>query len=222
MLALLKKDFLTSRFIYLVTILIAILGLIIINKINPIGAFTIAMVASVLIPVIINKFTATEELRKNYDMLMNSFPIKRSDVVISKYVYYLTQHLLTVVLLQGTVILLNRGEEGLLITILLAQGAALIYFIFFIGAPNLMYYCFDYSTAMKFSPIIIILAANAPILIGALVKKVNPNFTEQIMRAIEVGGNPIYKLAGVMVAGGFIIYGIIILISIQGYKRRDL
>ena len=222
MIALLKKDFLTSRFIYLVTILIVIIGLIIVNTINPQGALIIALIASVLIPVIINKFTATEELRKNYDMLMNSFPIKRSDIVVSKYLYYLIQHIVTVVLLQGGVLFLNRGQEGVFITILLAQGAALIYFIFFIGAPNLVYYCFDYSTAMKYSSIITILAANAPIIITAVVKKINPNAMQKLLKAIEAGGNPIYNLVGMVIIGALVMYGAIIWISIKGYKRRDL
>ena len=222
MIALLRKDFLTSRFIYLVTNLIVIIGLIIVNTINPQGALIIALIASVLIPVIINKFTATEELRKNYDMLMNSFPIKRRDVVVSKYLYYLIQHIVTVILLQGVVLFLNRGEEGLFIVILLAQGAALIYFIFFIGVPNLVYYCFDYSTAMKYSSIIIILTANTPIILTAVVKKINPNAMQQLLKAIEVGRSPIYNLAGMVIIGALVIYGAIIGISIKGYKRRDL
>lgn len=222
MIALLKKDFLTSRYIYTVTILISIIGVIIVNAINPTGGLAVALVASVLIPVIINKFTATDELRKNYDMLMNSFPIKRRDVVISKYTFYLIQHIIATILLQGTVLFLNRGDEGLLIIILLIQGAGFIYYIFFVGVPNLIYYCCDYSTAMRFSPIIIILAANAPLIVGNIIKKINPNAQQQFLKAIEACGNPIYNLAGMLIVGGLILYSIIMLISIQGYKRRDL
>lgn len=220
--ALLKKDYLTSRFIYSVITLIVIAVMMILVKLKPVAAFMVATIGSVLIPVIVNKFTATDEMRRNYDVVMNSFPVKRRDVVIGKYIYYLLMHLLTAVLLQGIVLLNNRNDSTFLVTVLLVQGAAFIYYMLFIGIPNYVYYRFDYDVATKYSAVVIIVVANIPLMFSSLMDKINPNIRDGVMKAIEAGGREAYLLAGGVFLVGVILYFIIAEASARSYSRRDL
>lgn len=222
MCALLKKDFLTSRFIYLVTTLLMMAVLFFLVKRNTMVALMVATIGSVLVPIMVNKFTATEEMRRNYDLVINSFPIKKREVVISKYMYYLIMHLITAVIFQAIVVLNNLSDTSFLITVLLIQGAAFIYYILFIGMPNYIYYKYDYDVAAKYSPIIIIVGANIPIVLSKLVEKINPNTRISIVNAIENGSNEAVLLSLVIFLVGFILYGIIVAASVRGYARRDL
>lgn len=220
--ALLKKDFLTSRYIYSVITLLVIAVLVVLVKVNPVAAFMTATIGSVMVPIIVNKFTATEEMRKNYDVVMNSFPVKRKDVVISKYMYYLIMHFLTAVLLQGIVVINNLSDSSFLVTAFLVQGAAFIYYILFIGIPNYVYYRFDYDVATKYSAIIIIVVANLPLMISGLMDRVNPNLKITIIKSIEAGGRDAWILAGLVFLIGFIVYFIMAAASARSYARRDL
>lgn len=222
MVALLKKDFLTSRYIYTVITLIVVVVMLVMMKINPIGALIIATMGSVLIPVIVNKFTATEEMRKNYDMLMNSFPVKRSDVVISKYMYYLILHFLTGIILQGIVILSNRGDSSVLLAVLIAQCIAFLYYILLIGLPNFIYYHFDYDVATKYSMIITFVVVYTPMILMGIIDRINPNIRRRVLEYISAGKIDGFMLVGALFAIGILLYIIIIAASVMGYRRRDL
>ncbi len=222
MVALLKKDFLTSRYIYSVITLIVVAVLVFMVRINPMGGMMIAVLGSVLIPVIVNKFTATEEMRKNYDVVMNSFPVKRSDVVVSKYMYYVILHFLTVVILQGIMILNNFGDVEVLLAVLIAQGVAFLYYILMIGLPNFVYYRFDYEVAAKYSTIITLVVVYTPIILMGFVDRINPNIRIRVLEYISKGEISGFMLAGILFAIGIVLYTIIIVASAKGYRRRDL
>ena len=220
--ALLKKDFLTSRYIYTVITLIVVAVMVVMVKINPIGALVIATLGSVLIPVIVNKFTATEEIRKNYDMVMNSFPVKRNDVVFSKYMYYLILHFLTGIILQSIVILSNRGDSSVLLAVLIAQCVAFLYYILLIGLPNFIYYRFDYEIAAKYSMIITFVVVYTPMILMGIIDRINPNIRRGILEYISAGKIDSFMLVGALFAIGILLYIIIIAASAMGYRRRDL
>lgn len=220
--ALLKKDFLTSRYIYSVITLIVAVVLVFVIRINSVGGMMIAVLGSVIIPVIVNKFTATEEMRKNYDVVMNSFPVRRKDVVVSKYMYYVMLHFFTAVILQGIVLLNHYGNVEVLVAVLIAQGLAFLYYILMVGLPNFIYYSFDYEVAIKFSTIIILVVVYTPILLMGFIDRINPNIRMKVIEYISKSENSGFKLAGMLFSIGVILYVIIIALSTRGYRRRDL
>lgn len=222
MVALLKKDFLTSRYIYSIITLIVVCVSVLIVRIQPSVSMMIGVLGSVIIPSMVNKFTATEEMRKNYDIVMNSFPIKRKDVVVSKYLYYAILYFLTAIILQSIVIINSFGDSEVLLIILIGQGLGFLFYILMIGLPNFIYYSFDYEVAAKYSTIITIGIVYMPIILIELINKINPNIRIGLMEYISRSDQRGFILAGLVFLVGFILYAIIIIASYKGYKRRDL
>ncbi|MEG2289169.1 MAG: ABC-2 transporter permease [Clostridium sp.] len=222
MIALLKKDLITCRYPYIVTVLLVgvVMSFVAIKDMNM--AMFIYVFCSILIPMVVNKFTATEELRKNYDIIINSFPVKRRDVVISKYIYYLITYITTVIILFGIITLVGElSVEEIKISILI-QSIIFLYYTLIQGISNYIYYKFEYSTATKYSSIIILAIVYIPIIFFNLISKVNPSIKEKILSY----GDKIMKNLPVVVVMifllGIVIYTIFILMSIKGYEKRDL
>ncbi len=149
--ALLKKDFITSRYIYAVAILFV--GIVL--CISSMCSFEVVMIVYVLgtsmIPLMVNKFTATDEMRRNYDVIINSFPVKRIDVVLSKFVYYLASYILTSFILLAVTLIVRRFNQEELTMIYIIQSLSFIYYYLMIGVTNFVYYRYDYSVATKLS-----------------------------------------------------------------------
>ncbi|MEG0671411.1 ABC-2 transporter permease [Clostridium sp.] len=222
MIALLKKDLITCRYPYIVTVLLVgvVMAFAAIKDMNI--AIFICVFCSILIPMIVNKFTATEELRKNYDIIINSFPVKRRDVVISKYIYYLITYITTVVILFGIIMLVGElSAEDIKIGILI-QSIIFLYYTLIQGISNYIYYKFEYSTAAKYSSIIVLGIVYIPMILLNLISKVNPGIKEQILSYGDNVMNNLPFVVAMILLIGIVIYMIFILLSIKEYEKRDL
>ncbi|MEG1256180.1 ABC-2 transporter permease [Clostridium sp.] len=222
MIALLKKDFITSRYAYsIITLLVGvILAFTSIKSME--AAMFIYVMGSMMIPIMVNKFTATEEMRKNYDIIINSFPVKRRDVVISKYIYYLVIYIATAVVLLGIITLVGRLNVEELKLILLVQSIVFIYYSLIQGVSNYIYYRFEYSTAAKYSSIIIISIIYVPFILVGFISKISPNIKEKFLSYGDKVMNNVPLVATTIILIGLAIYAVFILLSIEGYKKRDL
>lgn len=221
MIALLKKDYITSRIPYVVAMFIGVVVILIISKLSPIGGLILSTMGSVFIPLIVNKFTATEEMRRNYDAIINSFPVKRKDVVYAKYLYYLIIHGISAIVLQGVVLWSNIGNHHMTCVVLVAEGIALLYYCILIGIPNVIYYSFDYEVAIKYSSIVMFLVAYIPIIIIGGIGS-NTNLRNSIISFVNSQNITAVSVGVILLLIGLALYTVIILISVRGYEKRDL
>lgn len=220
MIALLKKDFLISRFSYTLLTLFVTLAIIGLSIVSKEGSIVIGTMGSAFIPLIVNKFASTEEMRKHYDVVMNSFPVKRSDVVISKFIFYLIIYFLTAALFMIITTLFNGLQGFELSMFLFVNSLIFIYYILFIGIPNAIFYCTDYEAYMKYSAIITIVIVNLPILGGVFLEKAFPGAKESLMKLMY--NTSIYKSILIVLGFGLLLYIALMIISIVGYRKKDL
>ncbi len=222
MIALLKKDFITSRYIYAVAILFV--GIVL--CISSMCSFEVVMIVYVLgtlmVPLMANKFTATDEMRRNYDVIINSFPVKRIDVVLSKFIYYLASYILTSLILFTIIKIVGRFNQEQLTTVYIIQSLSLVYYFLIIGVTNFIYYRYDYGVAAKYSLIITMAIIYVPILFLKIIDKINPNIEINITSyLLESTTNGAY-LATAIILVGLMLYILFVVLSIIGYRKRDL
>lgn len=220
--ALLKKDFITSRYIYIVAILIVGMIVCFASMYRFEATLMIYLLGTFMVPLMANKFTATDEMRKNYDVIINSFPVKRIDVVLSKFIYYLISYILCSFILLLIMFLVGNFLKEQLTIIYIVQSLSFIYYCLIIGVTNFIYYRYDYGVAAKYSAIIIIAVINVPIIILKLIDKLSPNISVKITNYfLESTTHGVYLATG-MILVGIIIYILFIGLSIMGYRKRDL
>lgn len=220
--ALLKKDFITSRYIYTISLLVEGIALCFASMYSFEATLFIYLLGTFIVPLIANKFTATDEMRRNYDVIINSFPVKRVDVVISKFIYYFIIYVLCSSILMLIVFLVGNLNQENLNIIYIIQSLSFIYYCLIIGVTNFVYYRYDYSVAAKYSAIIIIAVINVPIIIMKLIDKIRPNIFIGISKYLLVSTIPRVYLAIGIILIGIIIYFFFIVLSIIGYRKRDL
>lgn len=220
--ALLKKDFITSRYIYIVAILIVGMIVCFASMYRFEATLMIYLLGTFMVPLMANKFTATDEMRKNYDVIINSFPVRRIDVVLSKFIYYLVSYILTSFILLAIITIVGDFHKEELTMIYIIQSLSFIYYCLIIGVTNFIYYRYDYGVAAKYSAIIVIAVINVPIMILKLIDKLSPNIFIKIRKyLLESTTNGVYLATGVILVG-IIIYILFIGLSIMGYRKRDL
>lgn len=220
--ALLKKDFITSRYIYTISLLVVGIALCFASMYSFEATLSIYLLGTFIVPLIANKFTATDEMRRNYDVIINSFPVRRVDVVISKFIYYFIIYVLCSSILMSIVLLVGNFNQENLYIIYIIQSLSFIYYCLIIGVTNFIYYRYDYSVAAKYSAIIIIAVINVPIFILKLIDKIHPNIFKGISKYLLVSTIPRVYLAIGITLIGIIIYFFFIVLSIIGYRKRDL
>ncbi len=220
--ALLKKDFITSRYIYTISLLVEGIALCFASMYSFEATLFIYLLGTFIVPLIANKFTATDEMRRNYDVIINSFPVRRVDVVISKFIYYFIIYVLCSSILMSIVLLVGNFNQESLYIIYIIQSLSFIYYCLIIGVTNFIYYRYDYSVAAKYSAIIIIAVINVPIFILKLIDKIRPNIFKGISKYLLVSTIPRVYLAIGITLIGIIIYFFFIVLSIIGYRKRDL
>lgn len=220
--ALLKKDFITSRYIYTISILVVGI-LVCFASMYSFGAtLLIYLLGTFMVPLMANKFTATDEMRKNYDVIINSFPVKRIDVVLSKFIYYFISYVLCSFIFLLIMFLVGNFPKEQLTIIYIVQSLSFIYYCLIIGITNFVYYRYDYGVASKYSSIIIIAIINVPIIILRLVDNVNPNISAKITNyLLESTAHGIYVATAIILLG-LIIYALFVQLSIIGYRKRNL
>lgn len=221
--ALLKKDFITSRYVYTVAILIV--GIVIcISSIYNFegGTLMIYLLGTLMVPLMANKFTATDEIRRNYDVIINSFPVRRIDVVLSKFIYYLASYILTSFILLVIIIIIGNFHKEELTMIYIIQSLSFIYYCLIIGVTNFIYYRYDYGVAAKYSAIIVIAVINVPIMILKLIDKLSPNIFIKISEYLLESTSHGAYFGTAIILVGIIIYILFIGLSIMGYRKRDL
>ncbi|WP_346934623.1 ABC-2 transporter permease [Clostridium sp.] len=220
--ALLKKDFITSRYIYTISILVVGILVCFASMYSFEATLLIYLLGTFMVPLMANKFTATDEMRKNYDVIINSFPVKRIDVVLSKFIYYFISYVLCSFILLLIMFLVGNFPKEQLTIIYIVQSLSFIYYCLIIGITNFVYYRYDYGVASKYSSIIIIAVANIPIIILKLISNVNPNISVEITNYfLGSTSHGVYLATGVILVG-IIIYILFIGLSIMGYRKRDL
>lgn len=225
MLALLKKDFITSRKSVIIMNLIAacILGGVSLFKEFPIEAISMMYImASIFIPLMSNKMMSTEEGKRNYDTIINSFPVSRKSVVISKNLFYFLMYLITSIILLLTIIIIKKPSTQDLTYILFIQSLTFIYYSLIIGIPNYMYYKFDYDVAMKYGVIVFLSIIYVPMIVLKIGEKVLPNFESKIISIIEAGNLQTMFIAVSAFLVGLLIYVVFTILSINGYSKKDL
>lgn len=220
--ALLKKDFITSRYIYTIAILIVGIIVCFTSMYSFEATLMIYLLGTFIVPLMANKFTATDEMRRNYDTIINSFPVKRRDVVLSKFIYYLISYILcSLVLLLIVSIVGNFNQEKLNI-IYIIQSLSFIYYCLIIGTTNFIYYRYDYSVATKYSLVIMMSIIYIPMIILKVIDKINPNISIRVTDyLLESTTHGVY-LATAVILLGIAIYVLFIVLSIIGYRKRDL
>ncbi|MFR1709058.1 MAG: ABC-2 transporter permease [Clostridium sp.] len=220
--SLLKKDFITSRYIYTIAILIVGIILCFASIYSFEVTFMIYLLGTFMVPLMANKFTATDEMRRNYDTIINSFPVKRRDVVLSKFIYYLISYILCSLILLLIVFIVGNFNEEQVSMIYIIQSLSFIYYCLIIGATNFIYYRYDYSAASKYSLVIMMSIIYVPIIILKFVDKINPNiFIKVTNYLLESTVHGIYLAISIGLLGIFI-YVLFIVLSIIGYRKRDL
>ncbi|WP_346915027.1 ABC-2 transporter permease [Clostridium sp.] len=220
--ALLKKDFITSRYIYTISILVVGIVVCFASMYSFEATLMIYLLGTLMVPLMANKFTATDEMRRNYDVIINSFPVRKIDVVVSKFIYYFISYVLCSAILLLIVFLVGNFNQEKLTIIYIVQSLSFIYYCLIIGVNNFIYYRYDYGVAAKYSAIIIILVINVPIMILKLIDKISPNIFIKISKyLLESTTHGVY-LAISMILVGIIIYILFIILSIIGYRKRDL
>lgn len=220
--ALLKKDFITSRYIYIVAILIVGMIVCFASMYSFESTCFIYLLGTFAVPLMANKFTATDELRRNYDVIINSFPVRRIDVVLSKFIYYLISYILCSLVLMLIVSIVGNFHKEELTIIYIIQSLSFIYYCLIIGVTNFIYYRYDYGVAAKYSAIIVIAVINVPIIILKLIDKLSSNIFIKISKyLLESITHGAYLAIG-MILLGIIIYILFIGLSIMGYRKRDL
>ena len=220
--SLLKKDFITSRYIYTIAILIVGIILCFASIYSFEVTFMIYLLGTFMVPLMANKFTATDEMRRNYDTIINSFPVKRRDVVLSKFIYYLISYILCSLILLLIVFIVGNFNEEQVSMIYIIQSLSFIYYCLIIGATNFIYDRYDYSAASKYSLVIMMSIIYVPIIILKFVDKINPNiFIKVTNYLLESTVHGIYLAISIGLLGIFI-YVLFIVLSIIGYRKRDL
>lgn len=220
--SLLKKDFITSRYIYTIAILIVGIILCFASIYSFEVTFMIYLLGTFMVPLMANKFTATDEMRRNYDTIINSFPVKRRDVVLSKFIYYFISYILCSLILLLIVFIVGNFNEEQVSMIYIIQSLSFIYYCLIIGATNFIYYRYDYSVASKYSLVIMMSIIYVPIIILKFVDKINPNiFIKVTNYLLESTVHGIYLAISIGLLGIFI-YVLFIVLSIIGYRKRDL
>lgn len=220
--ALLKKDFITSRYIYTISILVVGIVVCFTSMYSFEATLLIYLLGTFMVPLMANKFTATDEMRKNYDVIINSFPVKRIDVVLSKFIYYFISYVLCSFILLLIMFLVGNFTKEQLTIIYIVQSLSFIYYCLIIGITNFVYYRYDYGVASKYSSLIIIVIANVPIIILRLVNNINPNISVKITNyLLESTAHGIYVATAIILAG-LIIYALFVQLSIIGYRKRNL
>ncbi|WP_346931332.1 ABC-2 transporter permease [Clostridium sp.] len=220
--ALLKKDFITSRYIYTISILVVGIVVCFASMYSFEATLLIYLLGTFMVPLMANKFTATDEMKKNYDVIINSFPVKRIDVVLSKFIYYFISYVLCSFILLLIMFLVGNFHKEQLIIIYIVQSLSFIYYCLIIGITNFVYYRYDYGVATKYSSIIIIAIINVPIIILRLVDNINPNISVKITNyLLESTAHGIYVATAIILVG-LIIYTLFVQLSIIGYRKRNL
>jgi len=222
MIALLKKDFITSRYIYAVAILFVGIVLCISSICSFEATMIVYVLGTLMVPLMANKFTATDEMRRNYDVIINSFPVKRIDVVLSKFIYYLASYILTSLILFTIIKIVGGLNQEQLTTVYIIQSLSLVYYFLIIGVTNFIYYRYDYGVAAKYSLIITMAIIYVPILFLKIIDKINPNIEIKITSyLLESTTNGAY-LATAIILVGLMLYILFVVLSIIGYRKRDL
>lgn len=219
---LLKKDYLTNRFIFTVMLLIACAGVIILSFIKSEISILIGVLGSVFIPFMANKMSSTEEMRKHYDLVMNSFPIKRSDIVISRYIYYIIILLISAVVLVPITIIFNSLEGFDIKILMLIECLLFAYYVLLCVIPNTIYYCTEYERAAKYLSIIMVTILYIPPVVIGVIFNASPSLQVFLLNIITNGGSRFIILLLCIILIAIVVYVAGILISIVGYKRRDL
>ena len=221
--ALLKKDFITSRYVYTVAILIVGIAICVSSMYSfEGGTLIIYLIGTLMVPLMANKFTATDEIRRNYDVIINSFPVRRIDVVLSKFIYYLVSYILTSFILLAIIIIVGNFHKEQLTMIYIVQSLSFIYYCLIIGVTNFIYYRYDYGVAAKYSAIIVIAVINVPIMILKLIDKLSPNIFIKIGEYLLESTSHGAYFGTAIILVGVIIYISFIGLSIMGYRKRDL
>lgn len=220
--ALLKKDYYINRFIFAALLLGIGAVIILLSIYSGEGSIVVGVMGTLLVPMLINKFSSTEEMRRNYDFIFNSFPVKRRDIVISKFLYYIIVYIVTAIVFGTLIVCFNKLEGFDINMVLLLEGFMFLYYSFIIAIPNFIYYFFSYEVSVKYSTIITLGIVYVPIILIGLVVRMYPELVNSIKSFVLDSPSGLGRTALLLTVAGVFVYLIFMILSIKGYSRRDL
>ncbi|SHK40410.1 ABC-2 family transporter protein [Hathewaya proteolytica DSM 3090] len=221
MIAMLKKEFLCSKFILIICM--TILSIFIISCsifMNTKGTLVISSMVSLMIPLLIENFSSTEEMRKNFDLVMNSFPVKRSDVVYAKFIYYLILYLMTFSIFTVLMLVFNKFNSTDLGQFFLMESVMFMFYSIFMGLRTCLYFACDKSIIMKYGTVLTLSIIYGPMLILALINRLLPDISKKIKLLLS-SMSFINKTTIIIFVMSLILYFIFMFIGAMGYNKKD-
>ncbi len=86
MLNLLRKEWMVSRWVHIIALLVG-LGLVFVAKAEPQAALFMALFTNLMYTHLISNMTRTSAMSRPNNMLLNSLPVTRTQIVVAKYLY---------------------------------------------------------------------------------------------------------------------------------------
>lgn len=223
--ALLKKDFITSKNLLIIMNLLVLcgIGMVAFFEGTIMVASSVYLMASFLIPIVLTRLMSNDEMKKHYNMLINSFPVTRKSVVLSKYMFYMICYIITAIFLFSIMFILFKPSGEDIEYILFIQSMAFAVYALLIGVLNYMFYTKSYDVAIKYSSIVTITIIYIPMMLIPLAERIFPDTVNALKEFVYINFNnrPFVLISSIFLIG-IVLYGICMLLSVRGYCKKDL
>lgn len=219
---LIKKEFLIQKKIILFSLFYVIIAGITFDAIFP-GGGAIYIVAPVIITYMLMMNSGDNDEKNNSEIIINSLPIKRDDVVVAKYLsifFFACFGLLSSTVIGIITKILGFSLVGRLIYINDVVAVFVIVMLF-----SMVYYPLNFKFGVKKMRLINIVMFMLPTFLpGIIVSMVKEHPESTIVRRIisSIGNTPSWVLQTLALVVCAILFLISLLLSMKIYRNKDL